>query len=80
MNIEKLENLINQLEVTKDNKEQIEEMRRLLSEEKYEEMFAILEKLKRDNKIILKSKKEKAEKVKQEMQRKEQERKEAEKK
>ena len=50
MNIEKLENLINQLEVTKDNKEQIEEMRRLLSEEKYEEMFAILEKLKRDNK------------------------------
>ena len=51
MNIEKLENLINQLEVTKDNKEQIEEMRRLLSEEKYEEMFAILEKLKRDNHI-----------------------------
>lgn len=67
MNIEKLENLINQLEVTKDNKEQIEEMRRLLSEEKYEEMFAILEKLKRDNKIILKNKKEKAEKVKQEI-------------
>ena len=67
MNIEKLENLINQLEVTKDNKEQIEEMRRVLSEEKYEEMFAILEKLKRDNKIILKNKKEKAEKVKQEI-------------
>ena len=42
-------------------------MRRLLSEEKYEEMFAILEKLKRDNKIILKNKKEKAEKVKQEI-------------
>ena len=67
MNIEKLENLINQLEVTKDNKKQIEEMRRLLSEEKYEEMFAILEKLKKDNKIILKNKKEKAEKVKQEI-------------
>ena len=56
MNIEKLENLINQLEVTKDNKEQIEEMRRLLSEEKYEEMFAILEKLKRDNKISIENK------------------------
>lgn len=51
MDIEKLESLINRLEVTEENKNEIMEMKKLLSEENYEKMFEILEDLKKEKKI-----------------------------
>lgn len=54
MDIKKLENLINRLEITEENKNEIMEMKKLLSEEKYEEMFEILDNLKKRKKIKIK--------------------------
>ena len=53
--IESLVNLINRIEVTNDNKEQVDEMKYLIEQKDYAKVIKILNKLKDEGKIKLKN-------------------------
>ena len=53
--IESLVNLINRIEVTNENKEQVDEMKYLIEQKDYAKVIKILNKLKDEGKIKLKN-------------------------
>ena len=53
--IESLVNLINRIEVTNENKEQVDEMKYLIEQKNYTKVIEILNKLKDEGKIKLKN-------------------------
>ena len=53
--IESLVNLINRIEVTNENKEQVDEMKYLIEQKDYAKVIKILNKLKYEGKIKLKN-------------------------
>ncbi len=53
--IESLINLVNRIEITDENKQQVNQMKKLIKQEKYVDTITILNELKNEGKIKLKN-------------------------